>query len=166
MAGGWANPSPAKGISVFRIDWENTIVPKPSVVGSGKLEVFELPDGSTRSLSSESQIRDGVSISIDPILDAQLVVTTLGAGDADVDLQLEITYIAVGELTTKAVDETVLVSCPIVNILNLMHTCSFQLDKDLIIGGEVAQVVISRLGGADAYTGRVGLLKTSRITII
>lgn len=168
MAGGFALPALARDPIVFRIDWENTIVPKPSVVSSGNLEVFEFPDGLTRSLSSESQIRDGVLISANPVLDAQFAVTTNGAGNADVRLQLQITYIAVGELTTKAVDETVLLTCPVIDTFDQLHTCSFQLDKSLVVGGEVAQVVLSRLGGdgADTFTGKVGILKTSRITVM
>jgi hypothetical protein len=105
----------------------------------------------------------GVFTDVDPIVlfgvysTGAPVVTT---GD-DVRWQLEVSYIAQGELATKTPDETLLQTQTLTELTadTRQPILAFTLDKSLISDDDVIMIVLSRLGtdGADTYADDVAI---------
>lgn len=96
---------------------------------------------------------------MNPTITIPFVITVVGAANANVRMQLTIRYIAVGELTSKAADETLLQTVAVINTLNQMHSMTFTLNAALIAADDVINFDLQRLGSdaTDTFTGRIGI---------
>lgn len=105
-----------------------------------------------------------MNLAVDPIVQIPFVVVLAGAASANVRMRLTCRYIAVGELTSKAADETLLQTVAVVNTLNRMHLMTFTLDSALMAAGDVLNLHLQRLGtdALDTFTGRIGIDQTAR----
>lgn len=100
-----------------------------------------------------------MDLTVNPVIQIPFVVTVVGAASANVQMRLTMRYIATGELTTKAADETLLQTVAVTNTLNIMNTMTFTLNAALIAAGDVMNFHLERLGSdaADTFTGRIGI---------
>lgn len=100
-----------------------------------------------------------MDLTVNPTITIPFVITQVGAANANIRMQLTMRYIAVGELTTKAADETLLQTVAVINTLNQMHSMTFTLNAALMAAGDVMNFLLERLGsdGADTFTGRIGV---------
>lgn len=122
-------------------------------------------DGQTDGVASSFLVPRNMDLTVDPILQVPFVVTQAGGGgNGNVRMRLTVRYIAVGELTTKAADETLLQTVAVINTLNQMHLMTFTLDSALMAAGDVINLHLERLGTdvLDTYTGRIGIVEHGR----
>jgi hypothetical protein len=79
-------------------------------------------------------------------------------------MRLTCRYIANGELTSKAADETVLVTQPVVNTDKIMGQISFPLNAALMAASDKINLHLERVGNVDppdTFTGSVGIVVDS-----
>jgi hypothetical protein len=100
-----------------------------------------------------------MDLTVNPTITIPFVVTVVGAASANVRMRLTMRYIAVGELTSKAADETLLQTVAVTNTLNIVGSMTFTLNASLMAAGDVLNFHLERLGtdAADTFTGRIGI---------
>jgi len=127
---------------------------------------FSFPKvGPVRSIIGSEQLPTGIDLSaIDPDITIHFVITSTGGGSADVRFELEATYIADGELTTKAIDETLTQDVTVTDTLKTQHSVTFTLDRTLMSLNDVVRLKLSRLNSDpnDTYTGDVAAYERAR----
>jgi len=130
---------------------------------SNEVIVWELRDNVTDGVSLSILIPNGMSLAVNPVISIPFVVT-VAAANGNVRMSLTMRYIAVGELTTKAADETLLQTVAVVGTLNRMHLMTFTLNAALMAAGDVLNFHLQRLGAdaLDTYSGRIGIVDNSR----
>jgi hypothetical protein len=151
-----------------RVTWAPDPDTDPSEANSGNFLVFLFPEGATKAVVTDYPLDSTVDLTTtDPVLIIKFAVTTPGTGGGDVRLVLEATYVAVGELTTKAVDETLTNDVTVTNTQDLMHTTSFTLDRTLMAAGDSVSFLLERQGGNvnDTYDGEIGIIEHSSLEI-
>jgi hypothetical protein len=137
----------------------------PSEVWIEKAQGYELPDGSTKGVvavhAPPRGIDTGAGVTV--TFRALLAVSSTGAGNANVRMQLQATFVDLGELITRAVDETLLATVAITDTLYELHEVTFAVDATNIHNPGEMEFVLNRLGsdGADTYTGSIAVLSTS-----
>ncbi len=138
----------------------------PSEVTTGDLLAFELTNGATKAVLLDSHRPVDMSLVVNPVIHFHFVVTNTGSGNGNVRFQLAIKYIADGELTTKANDETLLATVAVINTLNEHHSHTFTLDVSLITAADRHfSFKLERLGAdvLDTYDGAIGILTASTL---
>lgn len=134
----------------------------PAEVFNNDVKVVALPDGATKGVVVTLPISGGADLAINPTLTIGLVITGAGAASANVKIDLDIKYIAPGELTSKADDENLSNIVAITNTIDTVHTTTFTINASLAAAGDIASLNITREGGdaADTFTGEIGIIKT------
>lgn len=141
-----------------------TSAPSISVITIDDLATFEFDDGdSTKNIIAEFTVPDGIDLSTNPVLLMKFTVLATGAGNANADLDLQATYIADGEQTDKAVDETISQSVAVTDVLEQQHEVTFTLDRTLIAASDAIKLRLLRLGGSDAYSGDIGVYDRAQL---
>ncbi len=130
---------------------------KPSESDIAQITGFELPNNKTKGIDGDFRILSGITLTVDPLLTFSFVVSKTGAGAANVRLQVEARYVAVGEQIDKAVDETILITKAVVDVLEEEHQVAFSLDRTLMAASDRVVLNLTRLGsdGLDTYTGDI-----------
>lgn len=147
-------------MNALPFDWDSNPVAPPVEVVSGDILTFEFQDaGPIRSVIGAVNYPNNQAPIFNPVLIVPLVVTVTGAGNGNVVLRLHAKYIASGELTTKADDETINMTVPLINTLHQKHEVEFVLDKTLISAGDYVSFKLERIhtDAADTFTGRFGV---------
>lgn len=91
-----------------------------------------------------------------PRLRIPFQTTDTGAASAAVDLQVQVRYIATGELTSKAADETFTPSPVVTNTVDTMHEIELTLDRTKMAAADKLAVYLTNLG-TGAFTGKIGI---------
>ena len=148
-----------------QVDWDADTPTSPTTIQSGDLFGFELINSVTRSVVSNFEVPKNSDLGVDPVIVVHFFVSSTGGADANVRLQIGAKYIGVGELTTKAYDETLAQTVAVVNTLGRIHEATFTLDGALMSAGDRITLLLSRLGGdaADTFTGDIGIAEVGRI---
>ncbi len=135
----------------------------PSQVTVGDVEAFELPDGGSKDVVVDFQLPIEVDLITDnPTVTFRYVVTIAGGGNADVDFNLFTKYIGVTEQVDKADDESLSISAATINIVDEVHSVTFNLNKSLIADDDRITLRLERAGAADAFSGAVAVLQNAR----
>ena len=143
------------------LEWKADDDTSPSEVVTGEVTAFELPDGATKGVTASFVMPVNSSLSaISPIVLVAFVVLDTDA-NANVRFQLDVQYIAVGELTTKVTDETILQTEAVISATDEVHEALFTLDRTLIVASDVVVLHLERLGadGADTFQKAIGILQ-------
>ena len=133
----------------------------PCEVTLGNMPVFSLENGATMGVVGHTGLPDDIDLSTDnPIVHMAFAISATGGG-SNVRFSLEMKYIAVGELVTKAPDETLLLTKAVINTINELHTVMFTLDRTKIEATDHIEFHLERLGsaGPDTFTGAVGVME-------
>lgn len=158
----WHRISSAAGSlpgSADMFDWDASPSKPPPEVESGDILTFEFQKGGPiRAVIGAIQYPVNRAPVVNPQLIVPFIVTTTGAGNGNVLWRLHVKYIAVGELSTKADDETLDIAAPVVNTLNRFHQTFFTLDRTKIAVNDYVSFSLERQHGlaGDTFTGRVG----------
>lgn len=141
----------------------------PSVVQSGDLLVFKLPDGNIVGVKGDYPLDSTVDLSsTNPALRVPFVVVTAGTGNANIRMRLSVRYIDVTELSTKTLDETLEQTVAVINTVAQLHEFTFTLDKTLIVAEDLISFFLERVGtdAADTFTGEIGVVEHSSFEIV
>jgi hypothetical protein len=145
---------------------QDSLTPGVLTVTSGDIDFFELPNGLTRGVGAFASARFDKKPEADPLFLVEFVVTLVGAGDADVNLSLAAKYVSPTEDSTKAADETLTPTLAVTNVVDRRHSFTFTLDRTLIEKDDLALFTLQRIGGADPFTGRVGICQSARMEVV
>jgi len=134
------------------------IASNPSLGAINEMGVWLLPDAATVGVISHFDIpRDIDLTTVDPVAHYGFGIETIGASGTDVRLSLEVRYIATGEQIDKALDETILVTKTVVNVIDELHAVAFTLDRTAMFAGDHIELHLERIGndGADDLDGGI-----------
>lgn len=151
------------GAATALFSWKADAATNPSRVSEDQVWAFELTDGTTKGVVITLFTPAGMSFATNPIVNIPFIVTVPGAASANVRMRLTCRYIANGELTSKAPDETLFQTVAVVNTDKRMDVMSFTLDAALLAPGDKINLHLERLGadGLDTFTGSIGILEDS-----
>ena len=137
----------------------------PSRVSEDQVFAFELPDGSTKGVVTTKRTPRNQVFTQDPVLRIPWIVTVTGGAAQSVRMRLTCRYIANGELTSKAADETLLQTVAVTNTDKIMDEMSFTLSAALMAAADKLNFHLERLGtdGADTFTGSIGILEVGAL---
>ena len=141
-------------------------ITSPSQVTSGDLIAFELPNAATKAVLADEVTPINLSLAVNPVLDIHFVVSSAGTGAGNVRFRLLVRYIDNGELTTKAVDETLPRTIGVINTLNEHHTFTVTLDASKISATDHhISFKLERLGAdvLDTFDGNIAILDAAQI---
>jgi len=120
---------------------------------------FELADSvDDKGVTFSLPLSPGFNLSTNPKVDFDIFVFATGAGNANAYFELAVKYIAAGELTSKANDETLNATLAIVDVDSERQSLlSFTLNTSLIVNSDSLVAVMRRLGNdvLDTYTGKL-----------
>ncbi len=142
------------------LDWDRDPSSGPPEVLSGDILVFEFQDGGPiRGVISAINYPFGSAPVTNPIVVIPFFVTSTGAGDDDAVFRLNVKYIATGELSTKANDETLDQTVAVTDTLDSRQQMTYTLDKSLISSGDYVSLRLERIHSdpADTYSGNIGI---------
>jgi hypothetical protein len=145
--------------------WYADPASNPSRVNEDQVWTFEFPDGSVKGVVTTKRTPTNMVFTQNPILRVPFIVTTTGAASADVRMRLTCRYIANGELTSKAADETLLLTQAVTNTDKIMGEMTFTLNAALMAAADKLNFHLERLGtdGADTFTGSIGILEAGSL---
>jgi len=150
------------------IDWDAG-AGGASIVISGNFSTFEMTDANEKDVVGDFHIQSTIDLStVNPALKVCFVTIGAGSSNANVRLKLEVTYIAVGELTTKTIDETLLITKAVINTVHQMHVVTFTLDRTKMALDDSVSFRLVRLGNdaADIFTGRIGIIEHAELAVV
>ncbi len=150
-----SNGSRARGLSSQVLP---DISSNPSLGGIGEMGVWLLPDAATVGVISHFDIPQDIDLTtVDPVAHYGFGIETIGSSGTDVRFRLEVRYIAVGEQIDKSVDETILITKTVVNVVDEFHSVAFTLDRTAMAAGDHIELHLERLGndGADDLDGGI-----------
>lgn len=142
-------------------EWDADPATNPSRVSNTQVWGYELPDGSTKGVVTTFDLPKNTGLVVSPVVRIPYFVSVLGAASANVRMRLTARYIADGELTSKAADETLLQTVAVTNTLNRMDEMSFTLNAALLAQSDKVNLHLERLGadGADTFTGAIAIVE-------
>lgn len=79
----------------------------PSKVFLDNVRTFELPDDDTKGVVANFILPRNIDLLVDPSMMIEFFISSTGSGNGNVRFRTTARYIAVGETTAKAADETV-----------------------------------------------------------
>jgi len=144
--------------------WSTDSAGNTNSVYTSEVRVWEMQDTQTRGVAASFEIPRNMDLTVNPILNVPFICT-VAAANGNVRMSLTARYIAAGELTTKAADETLLQTVAVVGTVNQNQTImTFTLNASLMAAGDIINILLQRLGGdaADTFTGRIGLVENAR----
>lgn len=132
----------------------------------GDMPIFILAAGSTKGYICHFNPPVGIDLSTtDPVCMFPMGIFTTGAGTPNIRLRVETRYIAAGELITKTLDETLLLTHGVTNTQDILSiTPTFTLDRTAMAITDHFEIHLERLGsdGLDTYLGDMGGMKNMR----
>ena len=133
--------------------------------GVGSIIGFELPDGSDKAIVANLMLPENIDLSVDPTVEFQLCVFDTGSGDGDVQFDVEATYIKDTELATKAVDETIPATVPVINTKFQQTSFKVTLDRTKIEANDRMALKVIRRGSdiLDTFDKSVALYEFARL---
>jgi len=136
------------------------------MVTSGEIQVEEMADAATTGVVASVKLPSNSDLTTNPQIIFSLVTTVTGVA-GDVRFEATLRYVADGELTTKAADETILLTNTAINTADAMDSITFTLNGSLMAAGDFAFINLRRLGldAADTFTGRVAVAKTAIVEV-
>jgi hypothetical protein len=133
------------------------------MITNGDSISFELPDGSTKAVVGHAPLPSGIDFTGHFRLVVYYAVSTPGPGSGNISLRGNFKYIAVGELMTKANDETITLLSGVTNTDDRLHRVEFNLNPSLMAENDFMSCKIERLGLTDAYNGNIAILEVGRL---
>lgn len=142
----------------------------PSTGRTGNVNVILFPDAALNGGEASVELPEDVDLTKPVTLQFDLYVTSAGAGDADVALDIQLRYLGDGELATKALDENPAfgeLTIPIIDTVARRHRILLALDTSKLSKTRRISVDLQRAGTAtpDTFTGVVGLAKQGSIQL-
>ena len=124
---------------------------------------FELADGVTEQVVAQFNIPEDMDLTVDVNQSVSWsTLFTAVSGGTDVRYNVAIKYLAIGDLTTSADDETVAFTTPIATpSVNQVSLGGLALTKPTVTGLNYARLKVQRLGGdgLDTFTGKIAISK-------
>jgi hypothetical protein len=135
---------------------------------SGDLLIFEFPNSQTRSVVGNLILPKEMVMTTDPVLTVQYTVVAPVGVTGNARLEMHVKYIAVGELTTKADDQTFIFDQPVTGTLNLLQVFNRTLNSSLMAESDKLSIRLTRIGtdANDTFTGTLAIIELSRFDYV
>ena len=125
---------------------------------SNTVNVRNLDNGTGSSAVFSFDVPRGLDTSVPIQLTYYPVVITVGGGNADADFRTDIRIFAVGDLTSKASQGSVLSNVAITAVVDRVHTFGQAFGSALIIPGRFLNFELTRIA-TDAFTGNLSVMR-------
>lgn len=147
------------------IDWDGDSTQTPPTRQVGNIMTFEMRKTPVKSVIGHSLFPNEANLTVNPTLQIPFIVVTTGTGTPNVRLQLEVTYVAVGELGNQAAQENLFVTKAVNNTLNEFHNVSFTLNASLISVNDFVSLRFTRIGTdpLDTWSGQIGIVRRAQL---
>lgn len=152
-------------ISSETIEFDADPATGPSQVFTGDIISFELPNAAEKAVVTDFPLPDNFDTSKNPTVIIGFVPAVVAGANGNVRLKLEARYIAEGELTTKAFDETIFLTQAIIDTPDEIQVHAiFTLDASKMAALDHNSLKITRLGNdaLDTYGNSIEVLRHGR----